>query len=308
MRPGCGGALLPPTCRDDGPHAARPPNRPAGAATMRRTRPVKRASAGLSPVRAGAALAMLLCAFAIYGVASSPAFEFDELRIEGATYTDPDAVQGILEEARGENLFRLSTAPLAASLRQLPTVADARIGLGLPGTITVTLLERQPVLVWKVGSQRHLVDRDGLIVGQLGDDASPEAAQPAVGRRRALQLRVAPDGQPPRPGRRRRSHAPRVAEPCPDRELRPQAGSRGHRRPRVTSSGRSPRAGPRSSASTRRASGARTSFPARCACSAACSRVARHRSRRSCWPTSTTGRMSRGRARRRRQAQARMTR
>ena len=156
---------------------ARPPTRPAAAATMRRTRPVKRASAGLTPVRAGAALAMLLSAFAIYGVAASPAFEFDELRIEGATYTDTDAVEGILEQARGVNLFRLSTAPLAASLRQLPTVADARIGLGLPGTVTVMLLERQPVLVWKVGSQRYLVDRDGLIVGRLGDDAPPEATQ-----------------------------------------------------------------------------------------------------------------------------------
>ena len=155
---------------------ARPPSRPAAAATMRRTKPVKRASAGLTPVRAGAALAMLLSAFAIYGVAASPAFEFDELRIEGATYTDPDAVQGIIEQARGENLFRLSTAPLAASLRQLPTVADARIGLGLPGTVTVMLQERQPVLVWNVGSQRYLVDRDGLIVGRLGDDAPHEAA------------------------------------------------------------------------------------------------------------------------------------
>ena len=156
---------------------ARPPTRPAAAATMRRTRPVKRASAGLTPIRAGAALAMLLSAFAIYGVAASPAFEFDELRIEGATYTDTDAVQGILEQARGENLFRLSTAPLAASLRQLPTVADARIGLGLPGTVTVTLQERQPVLVWNVGPQRYLVDRDGLIVGRLGDDAPHDASQ-----------------------------------------------------------------------------------------------------------------------------------
>ena len=172
---------------------ARPPRRPAGAAPMRRTRPVKRASAGLSPVRAGAALAMLLCAFAIYGVSASPAFEFDELRIEGATYTDPDAVQGILEQARGENLFRLATAPLAASLRKLPTVADARIGLGLPGTVTVTLEERQPVLVWKAGSQRYLVDRDGLIVGRLGDDAPPEVAQlPSVVDERAQSAALGP--------------------------------------------------------------------------------------------------------------------
>jgi cell division protein FtsQ len=160
---------------------ARPPTRAVGASPMRRTRPVKRASAGLSPVRAGAALAMLLAAFAIYGVGASPAFEFGELRIEGATYTDPDAVQRTMEEARGENLFLLSTAPLVASLREIPTVADARIAIALPGTLVVTLDERQPVLVWKVGSQRYLVDRDGLIVGRLGDDAPRAAtALPAV--------------------------------------------------------------------------------------------------------------------------------
>ena len=160
---------------------ARPPSRAVGASPMRRTRPVKRASAGLSPVRAGAALAMLLAAFAIYGVGASPVFEFGELRIEGATYTDPDAVQRTMEAARGENLFRLSTAPLVASLREIPTVADARITIALPGTLVVTLDERQPVLVWKVGSQRYLVDRDGLIVGRLSDDAPPAAtALPAV--------------------------------------------------------------------------------------------------------------------------------
>ena len=160
---------------------ARPPTRPAGAAPMRRTRPVKRASAGLTPVRAGAVLAMLLSAFAIYGVGASPAFDFGELRIEGATYTDPDAVQRSVEPARGENLFLLSTAPLLAELRDIPTVADARIGIALPGTLVVTLDEREPVLIWKVGSQRYLVDRDGLLVGRLGDNAPPEAEQlPAV--------------------------------------------------------------------------------------------------------------------------------
>jgi cell division protein FtsQ len=160
---------------------ARPPSRTVGPTPLRRTRPVKRASAGLSPVRAGAALAMLLSAFAIYGVGASPAFEFRDLRIEGATYTDPDAVQRTVESARGENLFRLSTAPLAEELRRISTVADARIGIALPGTLVVTLEERQPVLVWKVGSQRYLIDRDGLLIARIADEVSPEvAALPAV--------------------------------------------------------------------------------------------------------------------------------
>ena len=142
---------------------------------MRRTRPVKRASAGLSPIRAGAVLAMLLAAFAIYGVGASPAFAFGELRIEGATFTDPDAVQRSVEPARGENLFLLSTAPLLAQLRDIPTVAYVRRGIALPGTLVVTLDEREPVLLSKVGSQRDLVDRDGLLIARLGDTAPAEA-------------------------------------------------------------------------------------------------------------------------------------
>jgi cell division protein FtsQ len=160
---------------------ARPPSRAVGPTPLRRTRPVKRASAGLSAVRAGAALAMLLSAFAIYGVGASPAFDFAELRIEGATYTDPDAVERTVESARGENLFRLSTAPLTEALRRITTVADARIGIAMPGTLVVSLDERQPVLVWKIGTQRYLIDRDGLLVARIGDEVSPEvAALPAV--------------------------------------------------------------------------------------------------------------------------------
>jgi cell division septal protein FtsQ len=160
---------------------SRPPTRAVRAASMRRTRPVKRASAGLSPVRAGAVLAMLLSAFAIYGVGASPVFDFGELRIEGARFTDPDAVQRSVESARGENLFLLPTAPLVAELRNIPTVADAHIGIALPGTLVVTIDEREPVLIWKVGSQRYLADRDGLLVGRIGDNAPPEAEQlPAV--------------------------------------------------------------------------------------------------------------------------------
>ena len=50
----------------------------------RRTRPIRRASAGLTPVRAGAALAMLVSAGAIYGLAATSAFGFDRLEIDGS--------------------------------------------------------------------------------------------------------------------------------------------------------------------------------------------------------------------------------
>ena len=142
----------------------------------RRTRPVRRASAGLSTIRAGAALAMLVSAAAIYGVGASPAFDYTKMQLEGAQFTDPAAVEAALSAARGENLFRLSTGPLLAELERLPTVDHARIDVRLPATLAVTVDERQPVLVWRAGDAPYLAATDGTLFAKLGDDAGGAAA------------------------------------------------------------------------------------------------------------------------------------
>jgi cell division septal protein FtsQ len=146
----------------------------------RRIRSIRRASAGLSVVRAGAALAMLASAGAIYGVGASSAFDYSNLRIEGAFYTDPVAAEAAIAPAHDQNLFRLSTGPLRAALEKLPTVQRAVIGVQLPGTLAVTLHEREPVLVWRVGARRYLSDSTGYLFGRLGDRPPPQAADLVV--------------------------------------------------------------------------------------------------------------------------------
>lgn len=163
----------------------RPARRPPSAAPLRRTRPVKRASAGLSPVRAGAALTMLLAAGATYGVGASSAFDFARLEIAGTEFTDRAAVEEVLDEVRGENLFRLSTVPVVAALRELPTVADAGVAIALPETLAITIVEREPILVWAAADRRFLSDLDGLLFAELGADAPAAAdALPVVDDRR----------------------------------------------------------------------------------------------------------------------------
>ncbi len=166
---------------------ARPAARRAtAAAPLRRTRPIRRASAGLSPVRAGAMLALLLSASAIYGVANSAAFRYEGLRLEGAAVTDPAAVEAALEVARDENLFLLRTGPLSARLAALSTVRDATVSVELPSTLVVDLREREPILIWRVGERRYLVDVDGNLFALLDDDPPAEAlALPVVEDRRA---------------------------------------------------------------------------------------------------------------------------
>ncbi len=151
----------------------------------RRSRSIRRASAGLSTARAGAALALILSAAAIYGVGASSAFDYTKVEVDGALYTDPSAVEAALASARGHNLFQIATGPLVARLEDLATVEHARIDLRLPGTLAVTIDERRPVLVWKAGDRSWLVDATGAIVAALGGRAPAEAAKlPVVDDRR----------------------------------------------------------------------------------------------------------------------------
>lgn len=168
--------------------AARPAGRRTVATTpLRRTARVRRSSARLSPVRAGAMLVLLLCAAAIYGLANSSAFEYATLRLEGASFTAASDVEATIDDVRGANLIQLDTGPLESELRELQTVTDASVSVRLPDTLVVRLAERTPILVWKVGARRYLVDADGMLFAKVDEEAPAGDADalPVIEDRRA---------------------------------------------------------------------------------------------------------------------------
>jgi cell division septal protein FtsQ len=142
----------------------------------RRTRPIRRASAGLSPVRAGAALLMLVSAGAIYGVGASSAFGFKTVELDGDQYTLADDVRGLVDVAGGANLFLVATDVIEARIAQLPTVAGVDVEVSLPATIRVTLRDREPVMTWQVGERSFLVDGSGMLFAELGGRSTDDAA------------------------------------------------------------------------------------------------------------------------------------
>jgi hypothetical protein len=134
-------------------------------------------------------LAMLVSAAAVYGVANSSAFAYLDVDLEGATYTDPGAVAAALEPARGQNLFRLVTAPLEDEIGKLPTVRAVEVVVRLPDTLAVRLRERVAILVWQVGARRYLADGEGRLFARVADDPPPEiGALPVVDDRRAASV------------------------------------------------------------------------------------------------------------------------
>jgi hypothetical protein len=147
----------------------------------RRIRTVRRRSAGLTPVRAGAALALLFSAAAIYGLAATSAFGFGQLRVEGAMITGEAAIRDRLALVKGTNLFEIRTEPLAEVLKELPAVAEADVSVGLPDTVNVEVHERRPILIWRVDDRRWYVDDTGLMFAEA--PASPPgdyAALPVI--------------------------------------------------------------------------------------------------------------------------------
>jgi cell division septal protein FtsQ len=149
-----------------------------------RRRSQRRASRGFSPRRALAALAMLAAAGLVWGAVASNAFDVrdDAVEVEGATLTGEAAVRTAL--ALGDpapNAFTLATDVLRERLLALPAVADAEVRVGLPGSLAVRVVEREPILAWKHDGRLLLVDADGRVIADAAAPGASAAAAAAKG-------------------------------------------------------------------------------------------------------------------------------
>lgn len=140
------------------------------AGTPRRQPRVRRASAGLSPTRAGAILTMMIVAGAIYGLAATSAFGFERLEVNGTGLTTEEAIRASIGLDPGTNLVGLATEPLEARIRRLPSVREASVTVGLPDVLRVDVTERRAILIWAVGDRRFAVDAGGFAFADVTTD------------------------------------------------------------------------------------------------------------------------------------------
>ncbi|HEY5434323.1 MAG TPA: FtsQ-type POTRA domain-containing protein [Candidatus Limnocylindrales bacterium] len=146
---------------------------------------MRRASAGLTPVRAGALLALLAAIAGLYGVATTGAFTVQRTSIEGATWTPEQEILAALAIPADQNAFALRAAALEARVLGIPSVRTAAVTVALPDEVRVAITEREPVMVWQVGSRRFLVDASGLLFGELDDTGNAGTSLPVIADDRA---------------------------------------------------------------------------------------------------------------------------
>jgi hypothetical protein len=125
---------------------------------------------------------MLLAAGLTWGVVASPVFGVKDVEVDGAVITGTATVLEALDlPATPPNAFTLSTDTLIERLLALPAVARADVRVGLPGTLLVTVEEREPVLAWRSGASLFLVARGGRIIADAAVAGSTAVAATADG-------------------------------------------------------------------------------------------------------------------------------
>lgn len=129
-----------------------------------------------NPARLVSFAVMLLLIGLGYWFLNAPNFNVQKIDLTGNRLLTADAVV----QATGVdkmNVFSLNEDEVAAKIKTLPYILQARVTKTLPDKITVAVTERQSVLNWKVGGYNYLVDPDGVVLDTYADQDLPEAAK-----------------------------------------------------------------------------------------------------------------------------------
>jgi cell division septal protein FtsQ len=113
-------------------------------------------------------LLLLVLGWLIYQLFATEAFYVYEARVVGNQLVPAEAIyqnSGL----EGMSIFWVNPARVEAALVSLPNIKEARVHCGLPGQVTITVVERQPQVIWQQGERRYWVDEEGTVLPALGE-------------------------------------------------------------------------------------------------------------------------------------------
>jgi cell division protein FtsQ len=115
------------------------------------------------------ALLVAALGFAVYTIVYSPIFQVAELEVEGLrrlTWQDINAVSNVL----GESILYVDPEQMQVGLlAAFPDLESVSVEVGLPANVTVTAVERHPVVAWEKDGNTVWVDSTGVAFPPRGD-------------------------------------------------------------------------------------------------------------------------------------------
>jgi hypothetical protein len=105
------------------------------------------------------AIVVLGASFALTGTA----FRVTQVNVAG---THNDALIGNIQHMgmQGQNIFLIDVTALTTRIDALPMVASVSLEKQWPNQLQVTVVERQPALLWKTQQNVYSVDKNGVVI------------------------------------------------------------------------------------------------------------------------------------------------
>ena len=106
-----------------------------------------------------AAALLIAASFAL----SSNAFRIEQVNVTGTHNTAlTNAIQRM--GMQGQNIFLLDVEALTQRIDTSPLVASVRLDKQWPNQLTITVVERKPVLLWQTANGTYGVDNQGMVI------------------------------------------------------------------------------------------------------------------------------------------------
>jgi cell division septal protein FtsQ len=137
------------------------------------------------------ALAIAALGFALF----SPSFYIGQVKVKGTSNTAlVHTIQHI--GMLGQNIFLIDIAGFTGRVDALPLVSSASIEKDWPNALTVSVVERQPVLLWQTPRATYSVDSHGVVIGLASETAGADHLMTVVDMRsKEVIQRVQPGTQ-----------------------------------------------------------------------------------------------------------------
>ncbi len=117
-------------------------------------------------------LFLLLLGYAGYQgvalVAAAPSLQIGHMTVRGHERLSTGEVLALVEGLRGQNIIAAQLDAWQLKLLASPWVESATIRRVLPSTVEITVRERRPMGIGRIGMAMYLVDGQGVIIDEYG--------------------------------------------------------------------------------------------------------------------------------------------
>lgn len=101
-------------------------------------------------------------------VAAAPSLQIGHMVVRGQERLSTGEVLALVDGLRGQNILAVSLDEWQQKLLSSPWVESATIRRVLPSTVEITVHERRPMGIGRIGTAMYLIDGKGVIVDEYG--------------------------------------------------------------------------------------------------------------------------------------------